>query len=48
MSMDMLPHKIIGTGVLLFHILIHEVPFNDVKVGVWCAVNEKRIISPKF
>jgi hypothetical protein len=26
--------------------LIHEVPLHDVKVGVWCAVNAKRIIGP--
>jgi hypothetical protein len=26
--------------------LIHEVLLHDVKVGVWCAVNDKRIIGP--
>jgi hypothetical protein len=33
-----------GTGVLL----IHEVPLHDIKLGVWCAMNAKRIIGPIF
>jgi hypothetical protein len=35
--MDMFPLKIIGTGVLL----IHTVPFHDVKVQMWYKNNAK-------
>jgi hypothetical protein len=40
----MFPHKVIGTKVLV----IHAVPLHCTKVGLWCAMNAKRIIGPIF
>jgi hypothetical protein len=42
--MDIFPHKIIGTGVLL----IHRDSLHDIKVGVWCTVKAKQIIGLIF
>jgi len=36
------------TDTKLKKMLVHEVPIDDVKVGVWCAMSASRITGPIF